>query len=503
MTLLLGGARHQIGTRYPARQTGSGDSACCGLLGPLRLPDEFVVRRGTPGTGGGARVTRTATRHRGSGTVLRGLLRDGRCLRPGGRLLTALLRAVEPVRLQGVVQRRTTVPGARRRQRLRLRLRRQDRTVLRLTRGSGGRTRGTEVLVVPAARTRSRQPLVLRRLRTAEVRTGELRGARRVLVLREVGLRGRCREVRAGELGGGAGALPVVQPGTLAHGRVHRPLELAGGLGLLVTARGVERTALRHRRVLRAPAGGLRALRLRVATGQFGTGTADGRQLTAGVARAAGLLETALIVGGVVVPGLLRLRRLPSGRTVLVAGLTGLVVLPRPGLTEQVGLTLLRTAGIALAARCTGPCAAAEGAGEPAALTRWFLPREVLRAGAGESSTLEPGVRLTLLVRLRLLPLLIRLALLVLRLARTAAVTRRQCGPRTGARTDLSTLCTGSRAEARPVAVSGNGAVATGALLTRGGFGAGCLPPCATSTGSMTSAVVPPESDGRSWIRMP
>lgn len=236
---------------------------------------------------------------------------------------------MEPVRLQGVVQRRTTVPGARRRQRLGLRLRRQDRTILPLSRGSCGRTRSTEVLVVPAARTRSRQPLVLRRLRTAEVRTGELRGARRVLVLREVGLRGRGREVRTGELGGGAGALPVVQRGTLAHGRVHRPLELAGGLGLLVTARGVEGVAPRHRRVLGAPTGGLRALRLRVATGQFGTGTADGRQLTAGVARAAGLLETALVVGGVVA-GLLRLRRLPSGRTVLVAGLTGLVVLPRP-----------------------------------------------------------------------------------------------------------------------------------------------------------------------------
>ena len=29
------------------------------------------------------------------------------------------------------------------------------------------------------------------------------------------------------------------------------------------------------------------------------------------------------------------------------------------------------------------------------------------------------------------------------------------------------------------------------------------LPPWATSTGSMTSAVVPPESEGRSWMRMP
>lgn len=66
MVLLLSGARHQVGARHSARQSGSGDSACRGLLDPLRLPYEFVVRRGAPGTCGAARVVPGAARRRGA-----------------------------------------------------------------------------------------------------------------------------------------------------------------------------------------------------------------------------------------------------------------------------------------------------------------------------------------------------------------------------------------------------------------------------------------------------
>ncbi len=89
---------------------------------------------------------------------------------------------------------------------------------------------------------------------------------------------------------------------------------------LLVAARGVG-----------APVGGLGAL-LRVAAGQLGTRTAGRRQLTAG---AAGLLETALAVGAVLlVPGLLRLR----GTGALLVLRLALTALLRPLLLAELVL---------------------------------------------------------------------------------------------------------------------------------------------------------------------
>lgn len=523
MVLLLSGARHQVGARHSARQSGSGDSACRGLLDPLRLPYEFVVRRGAPGTCGAARVVPGAARRRGSrGLLGRLLLVDGPgCLRLGGRLLAARLRAVEPVRLQGVVQRRTTVPGAgRRRQRLGLRLRGQDRTVLRVTAGRGGRTRSSEVLVVPAALTRRRQTLVLGPggLLLSEVGAGELPGARRVLagpVLRAVRLRGGSGEVRAGELGGGAGSLPVVHGHPRRERRVHRPLELAGGLGVLVTARGVQRSLPRRGRLLGAPAGGLRTLRLRIAAGQLGPRAADRGQLTAGPVLAGGLLEAAL--ADRVLPGLLRLLLgglLPRDgavalRAVLVLAVRGVAVLVLAVLAEQVGAARVRTARSVALAAGTEAGAVPEGTGEAAAVTLRLRAGGVLRTGAGQPAGLESGVLLTLV-----------LLVLLGRLVAGAAVAGGQRGTRRGARTDLAARGARTRGEPTRRARGGAAEAGTGGVARAPGpppsrppgapdccpgacLGTGCLPPCATSTGSMTSAVVPPESEGRSWIRMP
>lgn len=381
--LLLSGPRNQIGAGNAAGQPGSGDPAGGRLLDPLGLAYEFVVGRLAPGAGDRG-LGRTTPGHGRNGHT--GGLRSGRCLRLGG-LPATLARTVEPVGLQGVVQRRTTVPGTGRRQGLRLLG--QRGTVRSLARRGGRRTRGAEVVAVQAALARGGEPLalVLALLeRRVEVGPRELGGARRVLGLPAVLLVLRRVEVRAGELGGRARVLEAVHRGVvrrvLAGGRGLG--ELAGGLVLLVAARGVH-----------APVGGLGAL-LRGAAGQLGTRTAGRRQLTAG---AAGPLETALAAGAVLlVPGLLRLRGagallvLRLAEQVLLTALLVLLVLRgervlaaalagggRSAVTEQVGLTRLRTAGgLALTAAGAEPGAVAEGAGEAAALALRLLAGEAL-----------------------------------------------------------------------------------------------------------------------------
>lgn len=347
--LLLCGPRNQIGAGNTARQPGGGDTAGGGLLDPLGLAYEFVVGRGPPRTGDRG-VGRTALRQRRNRHT--GGLRSGRRLRLGGRLLTALARTVEPVRLQRVVQRRTPVPGTGRRQGLRLLGER--RTVRSLARRGGGRTRRTEVVASRRGQLVVLALALLGLVRATEVRPGELRRARRVLALRSL-LRVRAvlrsalaREVRPGELGGRAGTLEVAR-GPLVRraveGRVlagaRRTGELPGRVVLLVTAWGVG-----------APAGGGGTLRLRVAPGQLGARPTGRRKLTAG---AAGLRETALLLAalGLLPPGALLVRLvllpvlallvLPAGRGLLVlrGELARAAVLPggrRSAVAEQVGL---------------------------------------------------------------------------------------------------------------------------------------------------------------------
>lgn len=303
-----------------------------------------------------------------------------------------------------------------------------------------------------------------------------------------------------------------------------------------MTARGVQRSTPRRGRLLGAPAGGLRTLRLGVAAGQFGARAAGRGQPEAGLALAAGLLEAALARR--VLPGLLRLRGLPRGGAVrpallavrvlavralevlarevrvleilvLEAGVLAVLVLAVRSLAvlaEQVGAAGVRTTrSVALAAGAE-PGAVAEGAGEAAALTLRLRAGGVLRSGAGEPGGLEPGVLLTLLVRLALL-----VAGEPSREGRAArgvepAPTWPREAPGPGARRPAGPDGAPPGREplpgplAPPPASRPPGApdCCPGACL-----GTGCLPPCATSTGSMTSAVVPPESEGRSWIRMP
>ncbi len=170
-----------------------------------------------------------------------------------------------------------------------------------------------------------------------------------------------------------------------------------GGVGLLVTARRVQRGTPGAALLLRAPTGALRALGLRVAAGQLGPGTARRRKpagriagllvaaLAAGLlvaARVAGTLETALVARLLVaaalvvltVPGLLRLGGLPGGRAApaLPAGLA------RTRVTEQVRPARVGTRRRVLLTART----AAEGTGEPAALTRRVVPALARNAGA-------------------------------------------------------------------------------------------------------------------------
>lgn len=277
--LLLRGPRNQIGAGNTAGQPGSGDPAGGGLLDPLGLAYEFVVGRGPPRAGERG-VGRTTLRHGRDRHT--GGLRSGRRLRFGGRLLAALARTVEPVRLQGVVQRRAAVPGTGRRQGLRLLgLERQRRTVRGLARRGGGWTRSAEVEILLAALERRGELVALALLelgRDTEVGPGELRGARRVLALRSA-LRvrpvlgsTRRREVGPGELGGRAGTLAVVRRPLAQRGverlvlaEARRPGELPGRVVLLVTARCVG-----------APAGARRPLRLRVAPGSSARGPPGG-----------------------------------------------------------------------------------------------------------------------------------------------------------------------------------------------------------------------------------
>ncbi len=137
---------------------------------------------------------------------------------------------------------------------------------------------------------------------------------------------------------------------------------------LLVTARRVRLRAPGATLLLDAPAGVLRALRLRVATRQLGTRSAGGRQLTAGTA---GLLSALSELG--------LLRILPRGRTALLAGVP-----------EEVGPAGVRTGRGVLRGACAGPCAAGEGAGEAAALTRGIGP-----ALTGQGGTLLAEALLT------------------------------------------------------------------------------------------------------------
>lgn len=298
-------------------------------------------------------------------------------------------------------------------------------------------------------------------MRSLEVRTRELRGGRRVrgAVQVRTGELARGRGIRVAEHIGpyerarGAATLAPVAASrrgsvVVGPGELGRRTGTARDVAVLVSARCV-RGALRYGRLLVAPTGALgtlRALRLvaaGAATGQLSARTARRRQLPAAVARARSTLREAVLAA-------------------LVAA----------------GATLSAAAGIR-----------AEGTAETAALAG--LARNTLTAGQRGTRT-----RADLAAR------------------RTGTGAEPPAGGR------AAETCAGSAAEAGAVAaagstgtaVAGTAAESCGTAL-RGGTAPwppppgipveGFVPPWATSTGSMTSAVVPPESEGRSWIRMP
>ncbi|CAM5418271.1 hypothetical protein SMICM304S_03600 [Streptomyces microflavus] len=192
--LLLGGPRNQIGAGNTAGQPGSGDPAGSRLLDPLGLSYEFVVgeARQELVTGGSA-APRWGMGGTGTpvGSGAAGAGRSGACWPPwpgpwNQSVSRVSYSGVRPSpgpaggRASGCWGSAGTVRGLARR-----------------------RTRGAEVVAVPAALTRCGQPRALVLLeRRVEVGPRELGGARRVLGLLAVPLALRRVEVGPGELRG-------------------------------------------------------------------------------------------------------------------------------------------------------------------------------------------------------------------------------------------------------------------------------------------------------------